>query len=444
MDESPKDATQPNETPQDSTSPAQSSSDIVEAIGKHKKAKLENAPRDASLKIILLAGLFGILIIGGVVYTLTQNISNPNAQPTPTPTPTPVPNEPTPTPTPAPRGQRYVAFIKNDPQSNVYVVDVVGRNTQKLTDNTDDRITYGHIAWSSYDQMVYVQCGVPGGGCQIIERSITSGEETAIVTNRQFPAGSTIRALQYSHKGDALAVYYESSDGRAFAVLFAEERQVTLKEFGQKTLREQVFMDEVSLTFSPDDKHVIVVTTLLSPNVDSRFPTLYVFNTENGASLFGLGTNDAMVTQPQWIDNGNFYFERSDQLMIKSIATQGETVKIAANSKNIDVQAAYDKQYFSDGTIVYWTQLENGRSTLGIYPLNGRRPQFQNTAPNFYKPQWYSATQVAALETRETIINNAPSFVSTGKLMMVNVTASSSYELEPSGVVEFAIEPPRE
>lgn len=444
MDDTPQDAPQPEETPTQSTPPDQPTQSIVEAIGKHRKAKLDNAPRDASFKIILLAVVFGIFILGGVLFVLTRNIDNPNAQPTPTPTPTPAPNEPTPTPTPAPRGQRYVAFIKNDPQSNVYVVDVVGRNTQKLTDNTDDRVTYSLITWRSYDQMAYVQCGVAGGGCQVIARSITSGEETVIITNRQFSGGSIIRALRYDHEGDALAVYYESPDGRAFAVLFAEERQVTLKEFGQKTQREQTFMDQVSLTFSPDDRHIIVVTTLLSPNADSRFPTLYTFHTETGALLFGLGTNASIATGPHWIDNTTFYFEQSDQFMVKNIVTQGETVKIAANTKDIDVQTAYNKDYLIDDTIVYWTQLENGRSTLGTFPLNGRRPQFRDVSPNFYLPQWYSTTLVAALETREAVNNNAPSFVSTGKLMMVNVTASSSYELEPSGVVEFAIEPPKE
>lgn len=444
MDDSPKAPQQPDEEPQAVVPPEESPQDIIEAIGKHKKANLENAPRDASLKIILLACFFGILIIAGFLFVLSRNTGNPGAQPTPTPTPTPVPNQPTPTPSPAPRGQRYVAYIKNDPQSNVYVVDVVGRNTQKLTDNTDDRVIHSLIAWRNYDQMVYVQCGITGGGCQIVERSITSGEESVVVTNRQFPAGTVIRAFQYNHKGDVLAVYYESLDGRAFAVLFGEERQVTLKEFGQKTRREQEFNDEVSLTFSPDDKHILVVTTLLSPNPEPRFQTLYAFNTESGAALFGLGSNDAVVTTPHWIDSTNFYYEQADKFMIKNILTQGETVKVGANSRDIDIQHAYDKQYFFDDTIVYWTQLENGRSTLGTYPLGKRGASFRNTAPNFYKPQWYSATQVAALETREAMVGDVPGFIPTGKLMMLNLTASNSHELESSGVVEFAIEPPRE
>jgi len=444
MDDAPQNPVQPEETPQDSVPPEQPEQDIVEALGKHGRAKIDTAPRDASLKIMLLAGLCGVLIIAGVVYVLSQNVSNPNAQPTPTPTPTPAPNQPTPTPTPAPRGQRYVAYIKNDPQSNVYVVDVVGRNTQKLTNNEDDRVIYSLIAWRNYDQMAYVQCGITGGGCQIVEQSITSGEEKVVVTNRQFPAGTTIHAFQHNHAGDVLAVYYESLDGRAFAVLFSEERQVTLKEFGQKARRDRVFMDEVSLTFSPDDKHILVVTTLLSPNPDTRFPTLYTFNTESGAALFALGNNDAIVTRPHWVDEDSFYFERLDQFIVKDIKTQGETVKVGANPRDIDIQQAYDKQYYFDDTIVYWTQLENGRSTLGTYPLGQRGASFRSTAPNFYKPQWYSATQVAALETREAMVGDVPGFTPTGKLMMLNLTASNSHELESSGVVEFAIEPPRE
>lgn len=428
---------QATQTPQ----PNQVKPTITEALGKHPKVAIAQAPGDVSKKILLLGAFFGILLVAVFLFLLTNRPSTEQDPLAPTPTPSPIDPTPTPTPTPAPRAQRYVAFIKNDPHSNVYVVESSGETTTKITNNSDDRTVYSLINWQAYDTMVYAKCGVSGGGCQIIKRSITSGEETVVIESRQFPAGTIIRALQYDNKGDTLGVYYEAPDGRAFATLFEDDRQISLKEFPVKNPREAEFADEISVTFSPDDAHVIIVTTVHSPNTDPKFPTLYVFNTDTGASLFGLGSNSLLAHAPHWTSNQTFLFSQDDQILEKNIRTQGEIIVLPTDTRNLEVSELYDGKYSTNNTLTFWTTLEDGRTSIGISTGSPLPNWLVLKTNNFYKPEWYSSTMVAALETREAPSGEQGTFLPTGRMMMINILNSSSYELTDTGVVDLAVEP---
>ena len=181
------------------------------------------------IAIIVIVGLI-LIAIGLLMFMNNGNGLVPGVEPTPTPENG---TEPTPTPTEqivAPeRGYRYVAYAKEDPNSNIWVIDTQGGNQKKITDNNDASTYYPQVDWKAFDIVVYTECSHITNVCSIWQTSIYTGQTESVVSADKFVTDAAILAFGISEDGNQVAYIYSVADGRAFVQLQKDGKSSTLK-----------------------------------------------------------------------------------------------------------------------------------------------------------------------------------------------------------------------
>lgn len=386
---------------------------------------IQNVPSptpSSKKKFILIGGVVFfviLLIVVLIAATKMQDSSSPGTS-IDALSPTPITQE-TPTET---RKFRYIAYIKEEGQQNIWVVDQQGTNKKQVTDNNESN-NYSLLHWKGYDELAYVVCKESGEDCAIIAKNVSTGEENSVVN----PSSREVfLAFRFNQIGEQIAYIERLSDGRSFVQLQQGDSTRTLKELLAPLAlgRDNNYSDETSLQFSPDGNHLLVINTFTQPNTAQNFLTLWVFEVETGRELFGIGTSTSFASDGAWLDNETIYYVHDNRLIQKNITNQGEITQTTfENLYDLQLSPTLDQ-------LIFWSVTENKSGQLGTYSF--AKEQFEGNIIGFSHPQWINNTQVVAMETEESSIQ-------TGRLMMVNVKNSSTYELEPLGVTSFVIEP---
>ncbi|MCA9397568.1 hypothetical protein KC573_01960 [candidate division WWE3 bacterium] len=390
------------------------------------------------LKVVVI--LVGSIIVGAILfyagYLVSQQLNNPNQNTNVTPTPSiEVTNEPTPTPeeqvVPV-RGYRYVAFVKNETsEPNVWIVDNNGTNRRKISNNTDRNTTFPDITWRKFDTVGYAFCPETADACGIKSYSIYYENEITHVDPTDLPKDSRILTIDFDETGKNIAYIYTTADGRSFVQLINDNKQQTLKELPSSLGRGGTFNDDVSVTFSPDGRHLLVINTLTQPNSRQNYETLWVFETATGSEIIRDGKQNELATMGDWLSNDFIMYKRGQNYLRKNIATGGETPQGEfVDRYNPTVSPVAD-------VVTFWSYPVNRKTQIGTYNLESRR-FFAHTV-DVYKPQWFSRNEVIALGTRET--SGEVSFTNTGRLLLVNISSNSLFELEAEDVDLFSVEP---
>jgi hypothetical protein len=145
--------------------------------------------------------------------------------------------------------------------------------------------------------------------------------------------------------------------------------------------------DEISLSFSPDGKYLLVVNTSTQPNLNSDPVTIWVFD-DAGDIVERTGTRSA--TNASWFNSATYLYMEQGTVYKKNIG--GNAISIGP-LKGHNPQLSPDKS-----KLAYWYQSDDQQIFLSLFDIAGATSQ--DFMPDLIYPVWPSDDFIFAVKAR--------------------------------------------
>ncbi len=355
--------------------------------------------------IILLVALLGVSSF--VAWQLWQG-RNPVERPTVHVT------KKSPTPISQNSKTKKIAYVK---ENSIWIINSDGSEKNQLTQPSNSIIR--SISWKNNKELSYIRCTL---SCQLLTVEPGSNLETIETEQPQ------ILTLNWNNAGNQLAYLYRLPDGQMKLDIKSKEASNTIKNFFAGPGRGGSLDDEVSIHFSPDDKHILVTNTLTTGNPQDK-NTIWVLDAYSGKEVLSIPISEGgWPTQASWTENEKFIYKQGSQVLKRDISKQQPQLLV-------NIQNFYNPKALSDlDTIIYWSTTK----TLPELEISGEKDNF----PGFYKPQPLDGSHVIAIKAKKAEGEElVMPFISSGISVVETNSNEDPRELDLGEISDFAISP---
>lgn len=292
---------------------------------------------------------------------------------------------------------KKIAYVKDN---SIWSINSDGTNKSQMLQSSPNKFL-SQIVWKNLNTVSYISCDT---NCRVTNVGAETNIEVPETENQ-------ILTLGWNHAGNQLAYIYRLPDGQMKLNFKTNGVNNTVKNFFVGPGRGGSLDDDVSIYFSPDDKHVLVTNTLTTGNPQEK-NTIWVFDS-SGKEILAIPIADkGWPTQARWAEPDKFIYKQGDNFYV-------EILKDKIPIKLFYSQKSYNPIPFNGGTghVNFWVNTDD-------LPMVGN-------AVGFYKP--------------EDLMNNRDLVVLKAKpdgLSIINSTDGSLVrDLDSGEISEFAISP---
>lgn len=281
--------------------------------------------------ILLLLAALGVGAFVGIRLWSDQKLAPKNSQISQI---SPTPSTPSQSPS-----VKIVAYTKDD---SLWLINSDGTGKVKVSDSYGKPT--GPMTWKDHHALSYVSCDKT---CSI---------RTAIMQSENAPeipdTENQILALAWNHAGNKMAYLYKLPDGQMKLNLKSGSVDNTIKNFFAGLGRGGSLDDDVSISFSPDDKHILITNTMTVGNPQNK-NTIWALD-QTGKELTSLAASgSAWPTQANWLDSETFVYKDGPSLYHEDI---DDTIRFFPNAS---IPNFYNPTTFNNEEVYYWVNTKD-------------------------------------------------------------------------------------
>ncbi len=297
-----------------------------------------------------------VLILVLIVFWGTRNKTPEQPQPTK------VPSSASPTATPyvsispstTEAKKSLIVYLK---ENNIWSVKSDGTSLKQLTrDGDSTTIRYQALTFKGAEDLSFARCQSPDFVCEIVSKNLASGEEKVVYDPKE-----NISAISWDEKGSILAYIGNSIEGVPTLTSVTDGTPKKTVVFEPGLGRGGGLDDEVSLTFSPDGKYLLVVNTVTQPNLANNETTIWVVNTQ-GEIVTSI--NKKFATDAIWDTSTTFIYRSAASVFRKNVTGSEQEL---ASLEGVDISLSTDKK-----NIIFWATSDSGVTATKTYSLESK------------------------------------------------------------------------
>lgn len=295
--------------------------------------------------IVLLVAILGLgSFLAWRLLVVSPTIPQGQSNQTPTPTPT--------LSVSTTSGQiKKIAYIKNNDQggNSVWIINSNGTNKEEIS-FMGPAVAPRHVAlnWKDGNNLSYMGCDTT---CWIYTYNLPSKSAILEISLSKTIDDIQPLALSWNNAGDTLAYLYRLPDGQMKLNLKKDGTDNTVKNFFAGPGRGGSLDDDVSIHFSPDDKHLLATNTLTVGNPQDK-NTIWILEADTGKEVLAIPIGESgWPTQASWIENDEFIYKEGSSLKFNKV--------IKKSSKQDQVVKNFYNPNALSGEIYYWVNTEN-------------------------------------------------------------------------------------
>lgn len=313
------------------------------------------------------------------------------------------------TPSTPSAGLKKIAYVKDN---SIWSINSDGTNKLQMLQSSPNKFL-SQIVWKNFNTVSYISCDT---NCRVTNAGAETNIEVPETENQ-------ILTLGWNHAGNHLAYLYRLPDGQMKLDFKTNGVTNTVKNFFAGPGRGGSLDDDVSIYFSPDDKHVLVTNTLTSGNPQEK-NTIWVFDSSGKEILAIPIAENGWPTQARWAGPDSFIYKQGDNFYVQNLKNKIPT-------KLFYSQKSYNPIPFNGGTgqINFWVNTDD-------LPKVG-------TAVGFYKPEdLMNNTDLVVLKAKKVNLDEAIlPFQADGLSIIKSTDGTLIRDLDSGEISEFAISP---
>lgn len=262
-------------------------------------------------------------------------------------------------------------------EGNIWTVTSDGTSLRQVTKDSDQIITYKALTYKNKNEIVFAKCRINENKCLINNKNLLTNEE-----KEEFNITGEVSKIAWNDTEKLLA--YTKTGEKENALYFIQKDQTKkIIDFEQSLGRGGGYNDELFLSWSANDKYLLVVNTLTQPNNKDDKTTIWVFD-KTGNLLTKI--NKGSASKARWIDNSGFIYQ-SGSVFQHDINGQDKEI----GSFEGIISSIRDKN------ILYWNSDDKGVISVKSYSLSNKTST--DVAKNISLPYWVNNDLVIGLKT---------------------------------------------
>lgn len=225
-------------------------------------------------------------------------------------------------------------------------------------------------------------CNTISVDCSVITRSLLTNEEKVELT------ADRVQAIEWSPDGEILS-YIDNSEIGTRLNIYDKQNAKEIFKFTPALGRGGGLDDEISLSFSPSGKYLLVVNTAVVPNTQQDNTTIWVF-TKDGAPVDKVAKDYA--TDASWISNDTYVYRSKSDIFKRKITAEEE---IIFTGETLDILTFSDNKYLVGWNLSY--ENENALTKTIVMSLDDKSTIYQKEDTAY--PKLLDKDKIIALKT---------------------------------------------
>lgn len=309
---------------------------------------------------------------------------------------------------------RLLVYLR---EGNIWTVKTDGTSLRQITrDAYLQNNSYLLPQIKEKNEIIFGNCLSSQSQCLLKNKNLETGDEKVILEPK-------MNISAFSGNKDLLAFIGIATQSSSL-YFFNQGISKKIIDFQPNIGRERKANDEISITFSPDNKHLLVINTITQLNKANDPTTIWVLDRTGNIT-----TKINSATNAFWLDNNILIYNNSTNIWQKNIfGTEEKLADLTGNNYSLSP----DKK-----KLLYWKINPNGTTTVNIYSLETKTDQ--EVVQGFAYPKWLDNKTIIGIKT--TPNKDAYLGFATNGLIVYNLETKEERILDSnSSIFQFIIQ----
>lgn len=375
------------------------------------------------LFLIILLLVISVLILIALVFVLISSKNKSQKAPIPTVVPTQTQDTNVPTSVISPTTQVPNPLVVYIREGNIWSVKSDGTSVRQLTrDGDNNSIRYSSLDFINKEEIGFIRCETNINTCTIQNKNLTNNEEKTILKKE-----NSISVFTVDSNSKLIAYIGDNSEELPTLYFFENGNEKKILDFQASLGRGGGLNDEISLSFSTDNRYLLVVNTATQPNSVDDKKTIWVID-RLGNVIDSI--QKGFATDAVWDMTNRFLYKDGEAIFKKTVGGLEESL---GNLPGYDISISLDKK-----NILIWNVSDNGQTNLSSYVINSKSSS--ELKKDLGYPKWLDSKDVVAIKTAQS--SDSYLGFTTNGLVKYNIDSKEEKVLDSnSSIYQFIIQP---